>query len=46
MAIYFGLVITKQWKAGTAILVDDYAKMITRGDMGLVIDEGNEIRIF
>jgi hypothetical protein len=28
MAIYFGLVITKKWKAGTAISIDNNVKMI------------------
>jgi hypothetical protein len=36
MAIYFGLVVTKQWKAGTAISVDDQVKMIAPGNLTLV----------
>jgi hypothetical protein len=36
MAIYLGQVVTKQWKAGTAISVDDHVKMIVPGTMSLV----------
>ena len=36
MAIYMGLVVTKQWKAGTAISVDDHVKMIAPGNLSLV----------
>ena len=36
MAIYFGLVVTKQWTAGTPISVDSHAKMIAPGDISLV----------
>ena len=39
MAIYMGLVVNKQWKAGTAILVDDNVKMIVPGNMSLVTHE-------
>jgi hypothetical protein len=36
MAIYMGQVVTKQWKAGTAISVDDQVKMIAPGNLSLV----------
>jgi len=36
MAIYMGLVITKQWKKGTAISVDDNVKMIAPDSVSLV----------
>ena len=36
MAIYMGLVVTKQWKAGTAISVDDQVKMIAPDVLSLV----------
>jgi hypothetical protein len=36
MAIYLGLVLNKQWKDGTAIKVDDHAKMIHLPNLSLV----------
>jgi N-acyl-D-aspartate/D-glutamate deacylase len=45
MAIYMGLVVTKQWKAGTAISVDDHVKMIVPGDISLVTHEDIEIEL-
>jgi len=36
MAIYMGFVVTKQWKAGTSISVDDHVKMIAPGVLSLV----------
>jgi hypothetical protein len=36
MAIYFGLVVTKQWTTGTAISVDDQVKMIAPESLSLV----------
>ena len=39
MAIYMGLIITKYWKEGTAISVDDNVKMIASGHLSLVKHE-------
>ena len=39
MAIYLGLVVTKQWKTGTEISVDDQVKMIAPGNLNLVTHE-------
>ncbi len=39
MAIYLGLVVTKQWKASTAISVDDHVKMIVPENLSLVSHE-------
>ena len=47
MAIYLGLVLTKQWKAGTPILVDEEVKMtaleswspVTHDDFGTQLDQ-------
>ena len=36
MAIYLGMVVTKQWTAGTPISVDSHAKMIAQGNISLV----------
>jgi hypothetical protein len=43
MAIYMGLVVTKQWRAGTAISVDDHVKMIVPETLSLVTH--NDIRL-
>jgi hypothetical protein len=34
-----GLVVTKQWKAGTAIYVDDHVKMIAPENLSLLTHE-------
>ncbi len=39
MAIYFGQVVTKQWKVGTAISVGEHVKMIVPETMSLVTHE-------
>ena len=39
MGIYFGLVVTKKWKAGTVISVDDHVKMIVPGNLSLVTSD-------
>jgi hypothetical protein len=39
MAIYFGFVVTKQWKTDTAITVDEDVKMIVPGNLSLVSHE-------
>jgi hypothetical protein len=43
MAIYLGLVISKQWKNGTEILVDKHTKMIHPETLGLVTHNDIEI---
>ena len=45
MAIYMGLVVTKQWKAGTAISVDDQVKMIAPGNLSLVTHQDIAIEL-
>lgn len=39
MAIYMGLVVTKQWEDGNAIYVDDHTKMANSADISLVTDK-------
>ena len=39
MAIYLGQVVTKQWKAGAAISIDDHVKMIVPETISLVTHE-------
>jgi hypothetical protein len=43
MAIYMGLVVTKNWKAGTAISVDNQVNMIVPETLSLVTH--NDIRL-
>jgi hypothetical protein len=45
MAIYMGLVVTKQWKTGTAISVDDQVKMIAPGNLSLVTHDDIAIEL-
>jgi hypothetical protein len=45
MAIYLGQVVTKQWKAGTAISVDDQVKMIVPENLSLVTHEDLPIEL-
>ena len=46
MAIYLGLVVTKNWKVGTAISVDDQVKMIVSENLSLVTHEEIGIELF
>jgi hypothetical protein len=45
MAIYLGLVVTKQWTAGTAISVDDHVNMIAPWNLSLVTHEDISIEL-